>query len=58
MANSYRIIDEKTWPRAMHCMVFRDNEEDKRAYRDEHFESDLKAAYELGKRLVQKAKEQ
>lgn len=23
MANSYRIIDEKTWKRAMHCMVFR-----------------------------------
>lgn len=23
MANSYQIIDEKTWKRAMHCMVFR-----------------------------------
>lgn len=25
MANSYRIIDEKTWKRAMHCMVFRNS---------------------------------
>ena len=23
MANNYKIIDEKTWERAMHCMVFR-----------------------------------
>lgn len=22
MINSYQIIDEKTWERAMHCMVF------------------------------------
>lgn len=22
MINSYQIIDEKTWKRAMHCMVF------------------------------------
>ncbi|MDE5820491.1 MAG: chloramphenicol acetyltransferase [Lachnospiraceae bacterium] len=27
MANSYRIIDEKTWKRAMHCMVFRNSVE-------------------------------
>lgn len=25
MANSYQIIDEKTWKRAMHCMVFRNS---------------------------------
>lgn len=25
MANSYKIIDEKTWERAMHCMVFRNS---------------------------------
>lgn len=25
MANSYKIIDQKTWKRAMHCMVFRDS---------------------------------
>ena len=25
MSNSYQIIDEKTWPRAMHCMVFRNS---------------------------------
>ncbi|MDE5648958.1 MAG: chloramphenicol acetyltransferase [Oscillospiraceae bacterium] len=25
MANSYKIIDEKTWKRAMHCMVFRNS---------------------------------
>ena len=30
-------------------------EEDKAKYRDEHFEQDLKNAYELGKRLVKKA---
>ena len=24
MANRYQIIDERTWPRAMHCAVFRD----------------------------------
>ncbi|MBR1486113.1 MAG: flavodoxin family protein, partial [Synergistaceae bacterium] len=30
-------------------------EEDKAKYRDEHFEQDLKNAYELGKRLVNKA---
>ena len=27
MANPYRIIDEKSWNRAMHCMVFRDSVE-------------------------------
>ena len=27
MANSYRIIDESTWERAMHCMVFRNSVE-------------------------------
>ena len=27
MANSYQIIDEKTWERAMHCMVFRNSVE-------------------------------
>ena len=30
------------------------SEEDKRKYRDEHYDIDLKNAYELGKRLVQK----
>ena len=25
MSNSYQIIDEKTWPREMHCMVFRNS---------------------------------
>ena len=33
------------------------SEEEKRRYRDEHFETDLKNAYELGKRLVQKCQE-
>ena len=32
------------------------NEEDKRAYRDAHFENDLKNAYDLGCRIAQKAK--
>ena len=32
-------------------------EEDKRKYRDEHFEEDLKKAYQLGVRLGEKAKE-
>ena len=27
MANSYRVIDEATWERAMHCMVFRNSVE-------------------------------
>ena len=27
MANSYQIIDETTWERAMHCMVFRNSVE-------------------------------
>lgn len=27
MANQYKIIDEKTWERAMHCMIFRNNVE-------------------------------
>lgn len=27
MANSYQIIDEKTWERAMHCLVFRNSVE-------------------------------
>ena len=27
MANSYQIIDEKTWERAMHCMIFRNSVE-------------------------------
>lgn len=27
MANQYRVIDEKTWPRATHCMVFRNSVE-------------------------------
>ena len=25
MSNQYRVIDEKTWDRAMHCMVFRNS---------------------------------
>jgi hypothetical protein len=33
------------------------SEEDKRKYRDEHFDTDLQNAYELGKRLVIKAME-
>ena len=27
MANSYKVIDETTWDRAMHCMIFRDSVE-------------------------------
>ena len=27
MANAYKVIDEKTWDRAMHCMVFRNSVE-------------------------------
>ena len=27
MANNYRVIDEKAWERAMHCMVFRNSVE-------------------------------
>ncbi|MGM9526502.1 MAG: CatA-like O-acetyltransferase [Peptococcaceae bacterium] len=27
MSNSYQIIDEKTWERAMHCMIFRNSVE-------------------------------
>lgn len=27
MANNYRVIDENTWERAMHCMVFRNSVE-------------------------------
>ena len=27
MANQYKVIDEKTWDRAMHCMVFRNSVE-------------------------------
>ena len=27
MANLYQIIDEKTWERSMHCMVFRNSVE-------------------------------
>lgn len=34
------------------------SEEDKRRYRDEHFPTDLENARQLGKRLVEKAKEQ
>ena len=30
------------------------SEDDKRKYRDEHYDIDLKNAYELGKRLVEK----
>ena len=25
MSNQYRVIDEKAWDRAMHCMVFRNS---------------------------------
>ena len=25
MTNQYKVIDEKTWDRAMHCMVFRNS---------------------------------
>ena len=32
------------------------NEEEKRAYRDAHFEEDLEAAYQLGVRLAEEAK--
>lgn len=31
------------------------NEEDKRKYRDEHFETDLKNAYDMGKRIAEEA---
>lgn len=31
------------------------SEEEKRKYRDEHFDTDLQKAYDLGKRLVEKA---
>lgn len=31
-------------------------EEDKRQHRDAHWQTDLQNAYELGKRLVEKAK--
>lgn len=27
MQNNYKVIDEKTWNRAMHCMIFRDSVE-------------------------------
>lgn len=27
MANQYKVIDEKTWNRAMHCMIFRNSVE-------------------------------
>lgn len=27
MANQYKIIDEKTWERAMHCTIFRNSVE-------------------------------
>lgn len=27
MANNYRVIDEKTWERAIHCTVFRNSVE-------------------------------
>lgn len=27
MANKYKVIDEKTWNRAMHCMIFRNSVE-------------------------------
>ena len=27
MANIYKVIDEKTWERAMHCMIFRNSVE-------------------------------
>lgn len=33
------------------------SEEDKRKYRDEHFDIDMQNAYELGKRLVEKSRE-
>ena len=34
------------------------SEEDKRKYRDEHFATDLQNAYELGKRLAEKCREE
>ncbi len=27
MVNTYKVIDEKTWERAMHCMIFRNSVE-------------------------------
>lgn len=27
MVNKYKVIDEKTWNRAMHCMIFRNGVE-------------------------------
>lgn len=34
------------------------SEEDKRKYREEHFDTDLQNAYELGKRLVKMAEKE
>ncbi len=27
MVNTYKVVDEKTWERAMHCMIFRNSVE-------------------------------
>ncbi len=27
MANTYKVIDDKTWERTMHCMIFRNSVE-------------------------------
>ena len=52
VCNTYQFSDYSRYA----MTVFK--EEDKRKYRDEHFETDLQNAYELGKRLVKKAEEQ
>ena len=49
--NTYQFSDYSRYA----MTVFK--EEDKRKYRDEHFDTDLKNAYELGKRLVGKCQE-
>lgn len=44
---------------AFFCLKFTYfSEEDKRRYRDEHFPTDLQNAFDLGKRLVEKAQAQ
>ena len=50
--NTYQFADYSRYA----MTVFK--EENKRRYRDEHFETDLQNAYELGKRLVKQAEEQ
>jgi multimeric flavodoxin WrbA len=48
--NTYQFTDYSRYAMTMF------KEEDKRQYRDAHWQTDLQNAYELGKRLVEKAK--